>query len=443
MRRAARPLLLALGLVLVPAVPRAATHPVPGGAPTIAAGLAAAAEGDTVLVAPGTYRERVVLPSNVTLRGDGPPGAVTIDAALGGPCVDVRSGGPQTRLEGCRLVGGRGGVDPGGTAGGALRIEGGLLAVADCTFDDGQAAFGGGSAAIAAAVTFRRCTWRLGSATFGGGHFQSAGHLTLEDALLDGPRATAGGGLYVTNGATVTVQEAIVRGARSSGDGAGAHLDACVATLSLVRFEDALAGGRGGGLLIAAGGQVLASYCTFLRNGAAAGGGAFHVSCDAAAPDGGSAAPRPAGAAGLAADCALLSLTHAGILAGSGAAPAAGAVTGPAVVRLLSSLVAGNPSGLACLDSRSTLDVTCSDLYANGGPDLSGNCAPATDPSNRAVDPHLCDLAGGDVGLCVNSPLVDPGCGDAHWGPAGVRCGPCGDTPAAATSWGRIKIRYR
>ena len=433
--RRARPFILALALILGPDVVGAVTHRVPAGVPTIAGALAAAAEGDTVLVDPGTYVERVVLPSNVTLRGAGPPGGVILDAALGGPCVDAQAGGSQTRLEGCRLIGGRGGFDPGGTAGGALRIQGGMLTVADCTFDDGQADFGGGSAALGAVVTFRRCTWLRGSASFGGGHFQSGGHLTVEDALLDGPQAVTGGGLFATNGARVTVVGAIVRGARSTGDGAGAHLDACVATLSLVRFEDAVAGGRGGGLAIAAGGQVLASYCTFLRNGAAAGGGAFHVSCAAAAPG---TAP-----AGLAADCALLSLTHAGILSGGGAPPSAGAVTGPAVVRLLSSLVAGNASGLACLDSRSTLEVTCSDLYANGGPDLTGNCAPVNAPSNRAVDPHLCDLAGGDVGLCANSPLVDPGCGDAEWGPAGVRCGPCGNTPAAATSWGRIKVRYR
>ncbi len=303
--------------------------------------------------------------------------------------------------------------------------------------------FGGGSAAIGAWITFRRCTWRAVSATFGGGHFQSAGRLTLEDALFDGPQAASGGGLFATNGAAVTVLRATVRGARTSGDGAGAHFDACVATLSRVRFEDDIASGRGGGLAIKAGGQVLASFCTFLRTAAAGGGGAFHVSCDAAAPGGRIARARDAGTPTLTADCALLSMTHVDVLAGGGAPPSAGAVTGPAVVRLRSSLVVGNASGLACLDSRATLDVTCSDLYANGGPDLAGNCAPVIDPSNRSLDPRLCDLAGGQIGLCANSPLVDPGCGDAEWGSAGVLCGPCGDTPAAPTSWGRIKVRYR
>ena len=412
----------------------AATHHVPADVPTIGAALLASGPGDTVLVAPGTYAERVVLPSDVTLRVAGAPGSATIDAELLGPCVDVLAAGNQTRLEGFRLVRGRGGVDPGGTVGGALRSQGGVLSVSDCTFEDGQAVFGGGTAAIGTWIVLRRCTWNGGSATFGGGHFQSAGRLTLEDASFEGPQAAIGGGLFVTNGAMVTVNEAVIRGARANGDGAGAHFDACVATLSLVRFEDGQAGGNGGGIAIAAGGQVIASYCTFLANGSGAGGGAFHVSCNAGAPGARLTA---------AADCALLSLTHADILKSSGAPPAAGAVDGPGVVRMSSSLVAGNASGLACLDSRATLEVTCSDLYANQGADLSGNCAPIGDATNRSVDPHLCDLAGGNVGLCANSPLVDPGCGDSEWGSEGVTCGPCGDTPTAATSWGRVKVRYR
>jgi hypothetical protein len=412
---------------------RATTVRVPDSVPTITQALVGALPGDTVLVAPGTYFERLVLPSGVTLRGEGLPGAATIDASLGGSCVEVPGAGQATRLEGFRLLHGRAGVEPGG----ALRVLGGALDVADCVFEDGQAGFGGGSAAIGGAwVTFRRCTWSSVSAPYGGGHFQSAGRVTIEDGLFDAPQATLGGGIFATNSALVTVHRATIRGARTTGDGAGARFDACTATLSLVRFEDALAGGRGGAVAVAAGGQVLASYCVFLRNAAAGGGGAFHVSCDAAAPGG--TGPALAGA-----DCALLSLIHVDILAGGGAVPAAGAVSGAGVVRIRSSLVAGNASGLACLDSRATLDVTCSDLYANGGADLSGNCAPPLDPSNRSVDPYLCDLAGGDVGRCANSPLAEAGPCDPDWGSSGVRCGPCGPTPVASSTWGRIKARYR
>jgi hypothetical protein len=441
-RRTVRGRGLALGLAatLAAGPTAAATVRVPAEAPTIGAGLAAVAAGDTVLVAPGLYAERVILPSNVSLRAEGPPGAATIDAGLGGPCVDVAGGSEFTRLEGFRLVGGRGGADPGGAVGGALRVQGGFLTVLDCTFEDGRATFGGGTAALGAWVTFRRCTWRDGVATFGGGHFQSAGHVTLEDAEFDAPQATDGGGVYATNGATVTVRRAVVRRAQAGGDGGGLHLASCVATLSRLRIEDARAGGRGGGLCVAAGGQVIASHCTILRSAAAGGGGGFHVSCDPAAPGG----AGPSGGDELAgADCALLSVTQSELLVSSGAAPAAGAVTGAAVVRIATSIVVGNTSGVSCLDSRATLEVTCSDLYANGAFDLEGLCAPPLDPANRALDPHLCDLGSGDVTLCANSPLVDPGCGDAHWGSAGVACGPCGPTPAAPTTWGRVKARYR
>ena len=420
-------------LVLAGAGPaRATLVRVPADAATIAAGLLVAGIGDTVLVDAGTFAELVQLRSGVTLRAAGAPGSTTIDGARAGPCVDAVDCEPGTRLQGFRLVRGRGVNDGGTTVGGALRVLRGVVAVDDCTFEDAQATFGGGTAGIGAQVTFRRCTWRTVSGSFGGGHFQSGGRATLEDALFDAPQATSGGALYSTNGCAITVNGALVRGARVGGDGAGMRFDACIVTLADVRFEDCAAAGHGGALALAAGAQVLSSYCTFLGNAAASGGGAFHVSCDPAAPG-----------ALLGAECALLSLSHADILRSGGGAPAAGAVTDAGVVHILASVVVGNASGLACLDSRATLDVTCTDLYSNGGPDLAGNCAPAPSPTNLAVDPRLCDLAGGDVGLCSNSPLVDPPCGEGDWGSTGVRCAACGLTPAAATTWGRLKSRYR
>lgn len=421
------------GAAAAPGRGQAATVRVPADATSITAAMALAGTGDTVLVAPGTWAERVVLRSGVTLRGEGAPGAAVIDAGMGGACVDAIDGGSFTRLEGFRLVHGSGSADGGASVGGALRVLGGSLRITDCTFEDSQATFGGGSAGIGAQVTFRRCAWIAGVAGFGGGHFQSGGQATMTDVTFEDGRATAGGSLFVTNGAQVGVQGGAVRRSISTGDGAGVRIDGSVVTLSNFRAEDNQAGGRGGALAVAAGGQVIVSFSTFLRNGSGGGGGAFHVSCEASAPSFQGQA---------AVDCALLSMTNVDILRSTGTAPAAGAVTGSAVVHLDASIVVGNASGLACLDSRSTLDVMCSNLYANGGPDLEGNCSPAVDPNNRAVDPFLCDLAAGDVGLCANSPLANPGCGDTVWGSGGVRCSDCGPTPARSTTWGRVKVRY-
>ncbi len=419
-----------------------ATLHVPADWTTIGAALGAAGPGDTVLVAPGTYLERVTLPSSVVLRVDGAPGTATIDAAFGGSCVSVINPAQGTRLEGFRLERGRGEAESGSTVGGALRVLGGILRVADCTFVGGQATFGGGSAGSATKLTLARCAWSGGTAAFGGGHFQAGGEVTIEDGRFEAPQATAGGGLFATNGARVNVTDTLVRGATSGGDGAGMRLDTCVATLGHVRFEDNVASGRGGGVAVAAGGQVLATFCTFLRNGSGLGGGAVSVGCTAGAParpgDGSAPAPLPA-----AADCALLSLAQCDVLASTGAAPAAGEVTAAGALRLHASIVAGNASGLACTDSRATLEAGCSALFGNNGADLSGNCAPLADASNLAVDPHLCNLPAGDVGLCANSPLVAPGCGDAFWGSTGVTCGGCGPAPARASTWGRVKVRYR
>lgn len=424
------PLVAFLGLT-TPAA--GATIRVPADAPTIGTGLAATAVGDTVLVAPGTYVERVRIPPGIVLRADGAAGSAVIDAALGGSCVSAIDCTQGTRLEGFRLVRGRGEAESGSTVGGALRVLGGVLIVTDCTFDGGQATFGGGSACAGASLVLERCSWSGGSASFGGGHFQSAGQVTIRDARFEGTQATAGGGVFVTNGARVNVDGALVRGATSAGDGAGMRFDTCVATIAHVRFEDGVAAGRGGGLAVAAGGQILATFCTFLRNASGQGGGAFHVSCSADGP----VVPR------LMAGCALLSLSQCDVLSSAGPPPAAGGVTDAGVLSVHASIVAGNASGLACTDSRATLEVTCSALYGNGGVDVSGNCAPAADPTNRAIDPHLCDLAGGAVGLCSNSALVDPGCGDAFWGSSGVQCADCGPTPTRPMTWGRVKVRYR
>src|SRR5439155_13388344 len=103
-----------------------------------------------------------------------------------------------------------------------------------------------------------------------------------------------------------------------------------------------------------------------------AGGGAFHVSCAAGPPGASPVAPgtRGAGQGRLGtASCALLSLTHCDVIRARGAAPAAGAVTDAATLDVTTSVVAGNASGLACLDPRATLDVSCSDLYQNNGAD--------------------------------------------------------------------------
>lgn len=423
----------------------AAARRVPADFTTINAAIAASSPGDTVLVAAGTYLEQVALAAGITLRAESGPGTAVIDAGHSGAAVVALGLAPQARLEGFRLTGGSGRDLGGATLGGDLAVIGGTLVVADCTFDGAQADYGGATGASNATVTFRRCEWSGATANFGGAHFQSGGTLTIEDGVITGSSASAGGGLYLTGGAGVTVFGCALTGTQASGDGGGLRLDASTVTLSDLRIDGAQAGGHGGGIAIAAGGQVIASFSVLVDCGSGLGGGAFHISCDSGSPRDlpGVRTPATIAPATIAADCALLTMTNCDLLVCRGAAPAAGAVTGAAVLRITSSVVAGNASGLACLDPRATLNVSCSDLYQNGGPDLSGSCVPIAPPGNLSVDPRLCNLAGRDFGLCANSQLIDPGCGDAFWGAGGPSCAACGPTPATPATWGRLKVLYR
>jgi hypothetical protein len=55
----------------------------------------------------------------------------------------------------------------------------------------------------------------------------------------------------------------------------------------------------------------------------------------------------------------------------------------------------------------------------------------------RTEDPLFCEPAGGDFGLCADSPAVEGG--EAIYGAFGVACAECSQTPVVNKSWGGIK----
>ena len=59
---------------------------------TINEAIAAAVDGDEVLVAPGTYQEVVIIEADITLRGDGPREEVILEFGTDGPTIPSWSG---------------------------------------------------------------------------------------------------------------------------------------------------------------------------------------------------------------------------------------------------------------------------------------------------------------------------------------------------------------
>ena len=110
----------------------AATIHVPGDQPTIQAGINAAAAGDTVEVACGTYYEHdIVIRSGITLRSEsGNAGCCTIDAQWLGRILFGEGLDGDTRVEGLTFT--RGEAIPGG----AVRVVQSSLRIHGCVFRD-------------------------------------------------------------------------------------------------------------------------------------------------------------------------------------------------------------------------------------------------------------------------------------------------------------------
>ncbi len=105
-----KPALLALLLVFaVPYTTNAATIRVPADRPTIQAAIDASVSGDTVLVAPGTYREAIDFNGKIiTVESEQGPAVTVIDATGQPTVVTFKSG--ETRdaiLSGFTITGGR------------------------------------------------------------------------------------------------------------------------------------------------------------------------------------------------------------------------------------------------------------------------------------------------------------------------------------------------
>ena len=96
---------LLVAFAIVATTVRAGTIEVPADQPTIAAAIEAARAGDIVRVAPGVYRETIVMKDGVSIVGAGSD-KTTINGSGRGPVVIAENVGPSGRLEGFTITGG-------------------------------------------------------------------------------------------------------------------------------------------------------------------------------------------------------------------------------------------------------------------------------------------------------------------------------------------------
>lgn len=388
----------------------AALRLVPQDHPTIQAAIDAAANGDSIGVATGTYVESLVLAGkNVTLYGSGsPPPVVTTNHTA--RVLEVGAGVTSaTRIVGLEIA--RGEANQGGgmrcAAGASPRIQ-------RCVFTSNRAYLSGGDG--------------LGGAL----HLGGGSDVVVEDCTFlsnsarvfpDGGFAS-GGAIHCAGGATLTVRRTRFDGNVSQGLEGGPG-GAISATLAVVTVDDCTFEGNGGGdgVAIHAQGALTVEDSEFRSNHAGYGAAAIHWSTS--------------GSTALQMDRNLFhdnTTVFGGIVYAQGLGtierctiafnqhPSTDAALRLDGGFLLTHSIVSHNSGYGVDGEAGTSTVFCSDVWGNDGGDYGPTFGDPTGVAgNISADPLYCDPAGRNFTLQEASPCA-PGDFCGLRGARGVLC---------------------
>lgn len=364
--------------------------------PDLRSALAAAADGDLVLLDPGLYtgpgNRDLVVTRDVEIRGRHGSASSLIDCEGAARAFDLRAG--AVRLEGLTIRRGR------ATSGGGVLVSTGPAVLEDVVFESCFASSGGGvSSAPGIGLTLLKCRFARNRALSGGGAVLS-GASQLIGCLFEANRATQiGGGLLVETDLFSPERVDVLR----------------------CEFRGN-AGERGGGVTVFVAGVLALDGCVLVGNESQVGGGGILFTP-------------------LLSSSGVLFLTNS-IVSGNLASYGAGGVQGsPAWIagctivgnRTLSRDPGGIRSGslaaasvvLNCIlrDNRSTADQPLAQqIQESGGIFTPGDLmllfsnveGIAGDATSFDLDPLFADPAAGDWHLSPGSPCVDAGLAFTH-----------------------------
>jgi serine protease len=353
---------------------------VPLNYPTIQAAIDAAAPGDTVLVSPGTYVERLDFRAKpITVESTDGPATTIIDGDRSGSVARIVAGQGQTPvLRGFTI---RNGTDTGLVGGGGVYTSGGPALIEGNWVVDNFSCNGGGIKA----------------------EFSSA---TIRDNLIADNRhpvcggGLGGGGVLVAGAGTVQVLNNVIRGNVSDRDGGGLSLWAAgTPTISgNVITGNSMDIGVGGGISLVNQSDAVITNNFIVGNSAIYGGGIAWL-----VPSG---PPGPT----------VVNNTIASNLALRATAVLADGFD--AATRLTNNILYGSgPETVVECDAFNDLNppvITFNDVFnAGSGPEYGGICTDQTGLNgNISADPLFINAAAGNFHVQARSPVVDAGSND-------------------------------
>lgn len=385
---------------------------------TLEDGIAAASEGDTVLVAAGTYtgdgnKNLDFEGVNLVLLSESGPEATVIN--VGGyqsnRAIYFHTGEDSTTVvSGFTVTNGyiynAGGIYIGtgcspiienciftahqGQHGGAIYMTGSASVIRDCEFTGNSGdQHGGGIACWNSTPVIARCSFNGNGSGYGGGISSRSSDVEIVDCTFELNSGSYGGAISLS-------------------EGSGGIVTRCT-------FDDNSAGLSGGALSFLLGTDVLVTDCLMVDNAGTLFGGCIY--CQEAAP--------------TISNCTMV----------GGSAPTGGGVycltNGDATFE--ANVIAFSRNGGAMVGVGSNPSTTHSIMFGNtGGDDLIG-----IETDNLVYDPLFCNRDAGDLTLCADSKCLSA---NNTWGTlVGSEeqgCPPC-ETSVETTTWGAVKALYR
>lgn len=261
---AARLAFTVLGLLLFLSTQVQGTvYRVPSEYPTIRDALQAITqEGDTVLVAPGTYtgwgNKDLLLAFQVTVMSEQGPDMTVIDCEYESRAFRIIQGNPPTiegftithgrenqggainceqsspQIVNCRIVDSRGWNPSGPGHGGGVYCYGGAPRLVECIIQGNEAIEGGGIYCLESALRIDNCLITGNEGFFGGGLCLRSGFTEIRSTTFSGNRG-GGGAIFASGGSTVHADRSILWGDCFiiEGDSNEVYLEDAQSTLSM------------------------------------------------------------------------------------------------------------------------------------------------------------------------------------------------------------------
>jgi hypothetical protein len=353
---------------------------VPSDQPTIQAAINVANNGDTVLVAPGTYHENIYFGGKaITVTSENGPDVTIIDGRAADPVVIFNSGeGRDSTLDGFTLQNGRAANNQGFGQGGGVRIEGSSPTITNNVITNNYACDAGGVFINASSPLIQKnkitsntagADICQGGTTGGGIYVLGPGSAEILDNVISDNVSSFGGGIGLTGAGTPIVKRNIIKG--NSRDGAG------------------------GGIWIAGNTAALIVQNLITGNHASIGGGVYWI---------------------------ISNGVRGPILINNTIADNDGATNGSAIyadgadgqVELTNNIIIAKPgqTGLYCGDSfgQDQPIIRFNNIFGSGGMSYGGSCSDMTGTNgNISADPLFTNPTQGDYHIQQGSPSIDSG----------------------------------